>query len=90
MVEKPSWWKSHHGGKAIMVEWASCPFHFPAGPKILASKPLPHNCSRFPIPDSRFPIPDSRFPIPDSRFPIPDSPFPELQNHRDRIKLIFP
>ncbi|NEO82368.1 hypothetical protein [Moorena sp. SIO4G3] len=55
------------------------------------------------VPDSRFPIPDSRFPFPsweglgvgsDSRFPIPDSPLPIpcsqfLQNHRDRIKLIF-
>ncbi|NEQ87048.1 MAG: hypothetical protein F6K26_45550 [Moorea sp. SIO2I5] len=31
----------------------------------------------------------SRFPTPDSLFPVPCSLFPELQNHRDRIKLIF-
>ncbi|NER87876.1 hypothetical protein [Moorena sp. SIO3A2] len=30
-VERASWWNGHLGGMGILVEWASCPFHFRAG-----------------------------------------------------------
>ncbi|WP_158517406.1 hypothetical protein [Moorena producens] len=42
------------------------------------------------LPCSLFPVSCSLFPVPCSLFPVPCSLFPELQNHRDRIKLIFP